>query len=746
MPDFGTTSAYSTTTSLTSGSGSIDFNVMAGTSGGLSGATVTDNTSGKTCVTAGPGETLGKCTISDLSSGSHTFRVIRDGYDLLDVTANIQSGRTVSQAVSLSTGTGDVHLTAINAQNGTTALSGVTFSTSGKTDCITNPCTFSALPLSLKNFVAKKNGYEDAYITVDVTTGITSLKVAMIPSNTNTLNVTVLDSISRSAIQGVAVTRDNATVCNNEQDNVTNALGACTGTNQNAGSVRLNASKVGYETTTATASIISRDSDVIILMRPTSILLSVYDSAGASLSGVTVSYGTNWSNSCTEAPTGTFTCPNLTTAATPLKISKDSNYVSQYISAYLGTGPLSIVLNRVASPGTLTVNVVDQNNNAVSGTTIKIDDVECTQVSNICTKTGLAAGQYLIQASKDGENGYMTISMTAEATTKVIIVVRTLPTAATTSFSLYDSSDQPVPVATVTPSSGSCATTDTSGTYNCSGLLLIPTAFRIDAEGFDSIFVNTTPTTASNGSVKVILSRKVATVNTLNVTVVDATSPTTFLAGAIVNQCVSTSNSNGTTDANGMCTKSDIAVGPLPVEVSKTDYEPAYTTVTISSTGQTSLKVALRPTNAKIYFNIFDSRTGQPLEATVTGVSVDPYVCASGACSISPSAKGVLSISVANIAGGYLTANATVGYLGYPVVLNLYLTPISTLTVTFPEFSPSVTVTVSGSTTYTCTGLSASSTSCIISNLPYGYYTLTSNSGKAGSVSVYQPNSSVDLS
>jgi hypothetical protein len=54
-----------------------------------------------------------------------------------------------------------------------------------------------------------------------------------------------------------------------------------------------------------------------------------------------------------------------------------------------------------------------------------------------------------------------------------------------------------------------------------------------------------------------------------------------------------------------------------------------------------------------------------------------------------------------------------------------------------------VTVTLTG-TTYTCSG----ETSCTISDLPYGFYSITTsaNSGKSGTASVYSSSSSTTLS
>jgi hypothetical protein len=574
----------------------------------------------------------------------------------------------------------------------------------------------------------------------------------MIPSNTNTLNVTVLDSITRSPIQGVAVTRNGATICNNVQDNLTNALGVCTGTNQNAGSVTLSALKDGYEPTTATASIVSRDSDVIILMRPNFFMVNITDGSGNALSGATINYGANWINSCNENPIGTFKCAALTTSASPLKISKGN--LVEYISAYTGTGPLSVVLNQadtvLGAPGQLTVNVVDQNNVAVTDATININnDVACILDSGVCKKSELTVGQYLIQASKGGETGFMTVSMTAETQTKATIVVRTIASAANFTISVFDSSGtNGISGASVTTANGACTSPSSNHIFTCSGMSLIPTSFLIHKDGFSDAYVNGTPTTSLNGSVNVILNKNK---NGLTVKVVDATSTSTPLQNAVVSGCISDVNTEGKTDLDGNCTKSGVAIGTLPIQISLTNYETAFASVTISSTGDTSLTVALRPKNPKIYFNIFDSRTGKPIEATVTGVATDPYTCALGGCSVLPSAKGVLTFSVANVTSGYLSATATVAYIGYPVALNFYLTQVSTLTVNFTQTKTppdALTVSISGfsGAPFSCTATST----CSISNLPFGYYNVTATNADrtttlTGSISVNAVSTSVTL-
>jgi len=185
--------------------------------------------------------------------------------------------------------------------------------------------------------------------------------------------------------------------------------------------------------------------------------------------------------------------------------------------------------------------------------------------------------------------------------------------------------------------------------------------------------------------------------------------------------------------------------------LSLANYETAYASVTISSTGPTSLTVALRPTNVPIRFNIYDSRTGALVTADILGVAASSTSCAGGSCAITPSTKTDKSVTISST--GYRSATATVAYNGYPVTMNIYLIPVSTLTVNFPAvsvpptttggFTTTVTVTLTG-TTYTCSG----TTSCTISDLPYGFYNVTTsaNSGKSGTASVYSSSSSTTLS
>ena len=1087
----------STNLYLTSGSGNIEVSVGGnGTNSGLSGATVTDVTSGRSCVTAGSGPTIGVCTISDLSSGPHRFRVTHQRFEMIETAEIIiQGGRTVSTSVSLGATTGDVRLTALDAVDGT-VLTGITFdpSANGKANCLSNPCTFTALPLASTNFVVTKSGYEDAYVSIDVTGGpLTQLSVSMIPSSTNTLNIKVVNSITGEAVQGVSVTRDGPSVCQAEVGNITDTNGVCTGLNQTAGQFTLKATKTGFEDAYATASIISRkNSKVIISMRPTrtsftinvkdgsrsfvgvdsatitlpansgtcsavtgsageyecinvplraldikvtkstyldayfnvtptwsevnkngatviltssvatadltvtvvnsvdgspiaginvnqctaetdtngqcvrsslatgsyslvatspvsatqqyesgfstvtisstgassatismrpittsvsvtisdvngnlvsdatvtpssgscgstnasgvstctnmpttsvtftvaktgfstsyatitpslaknstnggrianvgriiltpttspgdlsvrlinaatgstitdnitvavpnqtscststgtctfanvalgqitvtasssgslyetnfanvsisplsgtsatialrpktdAITVNIFDTSGSALAGASVSFGTGWTSTCTG--TGPFTCSGLTSTSIPLRISK-AGYISQYISAYTGTGPVSVSLAAEASgPGTLTVTIVDQADTLVAAPVVTINGESCTVVSSICTKTGLAVGQYLVSASKAGENGFATVSMTAAAATSVKIVVRSVaaaPTAADFTLSVLNSSGTGITGAIITASSGTCTTTVASGSSTCSGLSLTPTSFKIEKTGFDTAFVNVTPTSSTGGQAQIVLIASAATSNTLNVHVVDVTTGLP-LSGVSVDQCTAA------TDANGDCSKTNIAVGPLAVALSLTNYETAYATVTISSTGPTSLTVALRPTNVPIRFNVYDSRTGALLAADILGVAASSTNCAGGSCAITPSTKTDKNATISLT--GYRSSTATVAYNGNPVTLNIYLIPVSTLTVNFPAvsipptttggFTTTVTVTLTG-TTYTCSG----ETSCTISDLPYGFYSITTsaNSGKSGTASVYSSSSSTTLS
>jgi hypothetical protein len=354
-----------------------------------------------------------------------------------------------------------------------------------------------------------------------------------------------------------------------------------------------------------------------------------------------------------------------------------------------------------------------------------------------------------VSASKSGENGFATVSMTAEASTSVKIVVRSVsaaPSAADFTLSVLNSSGSGITGATITASAGTCTSTTPAGSYACSGLSLVPTSFKIEKINYNTAYLNVTPTSSTGGHAQIILvttPATVATTNTLNVNVVDI-STGSALTGVTVNHCSLVTNSSGD------CSGTSLAVGPLSVVVSLANYETTYSTVSISSTGPTSLKVALRPVNAKISFNIFNSRTGALVTANVSIASATAETC-TGSCSLSVSGQGNKSVSIT--AAGYLTATATAAYLGSPVALNFYLVPVSTLTVTFaavtvpsttsPGFTTTVTVSLSG-TSYTCSG----TTSCTIGELPYGFYNITTsaNSGKSGTASVYSSSSSATLS
>ena len=1106
-----TNGTQASTLYLTSGTGNIDISVGGnGTNSGLSGATVTDVTSGRSCVTAGSGASVGVCTISDLNSGPHRFRITHQRFEMVE-TADviIQGGRTVSTSVSLGATTGDVRLTALNAVSGA-VLDGVTFdpSANGKSNCTSNPCTFTELPLAPTNFVVSKIGYEDAYVSVSVTSGpLTQLSVSMIPSNTNTLDITVYDSITRQIIQGVAVTRDGTTVCNAQTPNETDGTGICTGVNQAAGQFTLKATKSGYEDTYATASIISRkNTKVIISMRPTTtsfflyvkdgsrnfagvdgasilmppnsgtcsavdgiagkyqcinvplrsldikvtkspdyieayinvtptlsevaengatvvmtsttatdaltvtvvnsvdsspiaginvnecalvtdgfgkctktsmatgsyslvasspgsaaqqyesgystvtigssgsssatismrpittdisvtiidvnqnfvggatvtpssgtcglsntngvstctnmpttsvnftvtkdpdfstgyatltpslaksttigglipnigkiiltpktspkvlnvilknaangntitdsiivdvpgqtscttvsgactftnvdlgqitvtasnidskyetsyanvaispvsnttatialrpktdaITVNVFDTSGSALAGASVSFGTSWTSSCTG--TGPFTCSGLTSSSIPLRVSKDG-YIKQYISAYTGTGPVSVTLIADPAPGSLTLTVVDQANQSIANPIITVVNAAgtsqtCTvdaNSSNVYACPNLGVGQYLVSASKDGENGFGTVSMTSGSSTSVKIVVRSVsaaPTAAAFTLSVFDPSFGKISGATieVKPDGGSCSATSTSGDYLCTGLSLVPTSFRVSKDPtYDATYVNVTPTSSTGGFARVVLPATLASTNTLTVTVRDATT-SGLLSGVAVTNCSTETN------ASGVCSGTGLAVGPVSITATKDKYEPAYASVTISSTGVTSLTIAMRPTDSPFYFNIYDSRTGALVTADVLGVAATKTICTAGNCDITPSTKTNKNITIS--ADGYRSATATVAYNGYPVTLTIYLTPVANLTINFPAMTetPSttiasyntVTISISG-TSYSCTG----TTTCSILEVPYGTYnfvaTYSSGPTKTATATVIQSTQTVTIS
>ena len=593
------------------------------------------------------------------------------------------------------------------------------------------------MPTTSVTFTVTKNGYSTGYATMTPSlakNAINNGKIILTPnSSPGNLTIQLIN-----AATGTLIT-DSMSVAIPGKTSCTTTSGSCTFSSVSIGQITATATSGSniFEANYANVSIspLSGTSATIALRPKTdAITVNVFDTSGSALVGASVKFGSGWTSPCTG--TGPFTCSGLTSSSIPLRISK-TGYISQYISAYTGTGPISVTLVAEASgPGTLTVTVVDQTGALVTTPAVEINGGTCVVLLSVCTKTGLDPGQYLVSASKAGENGFATVSMTAETSTSVKIVVRSVSSAANFTLSVLNSSGTGVSGATVAASSGTCTSTITSGSSTCSGLSLIPTWFKIEKTGFDTAFVNVTPTSSTGGQARIVLIATAATSNTLNVNVVDVTTGLS-LSGVFVDQC--TAITNGTGD----CSKTNISVGPLSVVLSLTNYETAYAAVTISSTGPTSLKVAMRPNNAPISFNIFDSRSGLPITANVSIAAGTPVSCV-GNCSIS--VTGFESKAITITSSNYRNATATVAYLGLPVYLNFYLVPVSTLTVNYESASippTEVTVTLSG-TTYTCTG----ATSCTISDVPYGFYNVTTsaNSGETGTASVYSSSSSTTLS
>lgn len=706
----------------------------------------------------------GECTRSSLATGSYTLTATSpvtaaQQYESGFATVTVGPSGTASATISMRPITTSTEITVSDINGNLVVGATVTPSTGSCSDTDSDgESSCSNMPTTAVTFAVSKIGYSTGFATMTPSLSKSSTnigKVILTPTaSPGDLNVRLINAATGTLIV------DTMTVAVPGKTSCSTTSGTCVFSAVALGQITVTATSFSniFEESYANVSISPLGgTSATISLRPKtdSITVNVYNTAGSALSGAAVNYGSGWSSSCSG--TGPFTCSGLTTSSIPLRVS-NPGYISQYISAYTGTGPISVVLTAEATPpgapGALTVTVVDQTDAAVSGALVTVvnstgTDQSCTPVGNVCTKSGLAVGQYLVSASKSGENGFATVSMTAEASTSVKIVVRSVsaaPSAADFTLSVLDSSGSGITGATITASAGTCTSTTPAGSYACSGLSLVPTSFKIEKINYNTAYLNVTPTSSTGGHAQIILvttPATVATTNTLNVNVVDI-STGSALTGVTVNHCSLVTNSSGD------CSGTSLAVGPLSVVVSLANYETTYSTVSISSTGPTSLKVALRPVNAKISFNIFNSRTGALVTANVSIASATAETC-TGSCSLSVSGQGNKSISIT--AAGYLTATATAAYLGSPVALNFYLVPVSTLTVTFaavtvpsttsPGFTTTVTVSLSG-TSYTCSG----TTSCTIGELPYGFYNITTsaNSGKSGTASVYSSSSSATLS
>ncbi len=218
----------------------------------ITGATVSGAGTSKTT------NSSGYATFSGLSLSSYTFTASKSGYSSNTGSVSItetSTSKTITiylKADTVTTVTGEITVYVRDAVTGAvipeaTVTSGVNTGTTNSAGYV----KFTPLTLGSYTFAASKDGYytENGSVTITESTPADAITIYLTPiPTTGTINITVKDADTGSAISG-------ATVTGSGYSGTTDSSGKLTFSSIPFGSYTFNASKSGYNSGSATTSI-----------------------------------------------------------------------------------------------------------------------------------------------------------------------------------------------------------------------------------------------------------------------------------------------------------------------------------------------------------------------------------------------------------------------------------------------------------------------------------------------------------
>jgi len=215
----------------------------------ISGAQVSDGI--RTAVT----DAAGMYTIEDVPPGNYQAVASREGYETSSLTVNVISGTDVEANFSLSQVIvpGSITGSVIDAKDGSPiAGAAVTDDTRTVTTDASGKYTIADVPAASYEVTASKEGYQTAYLTVNVLSGSIavvdfSLTAVILPSS---ITGSVTDAEDGSPIVG-------ATVSDGTRMTTTDATGKYTIADVPPGTYQVTASKEDYVSVTLTATVVS---------------------------------------------------------------------------------------------------------------------------------------------------------------------------------------------------------------------------------------------------------------------------------------------------------------------------------------------------------------------------------------------------------------------------------------------------------------------------------------------------------
>jgi len=539
-------------------------------------------------------------TVSDTNGDGKLNDEVRSGIeatcDDIGVTG-IGSGRiNAAQAVGDSAPVlpGSISGQVIDAEDGS-AISGaaVTDGTGTTTTDATGQYTIADVPAGYYEVAASKEGYQSSSMTVNVLSGSSavanlSLTEAILPGS---ITGSVTDAEDGSPIAG-------ATVSDGTRTTTTDVAGEYTIASVPPGTCQVTASKSGYGSASAVATVVSggntlADFSLTEVILPDSITGSVTDAEnGSAIAGATVTDGTR---TTTTDALGKYTIANVPPWRVYQVTASKEGYESSSLWVIVISGRTTLAnlsLTELTLPGSITGSVTDaETGSPIVGATVT-DGTRTTTTDALgkYTIANVPSGTYQVTASKEGyQSSSMTVNVLSGSSAVADLSLTEVILPGSITGSVTDAEDG-LPIAGATVTDGTrTTTTDALGKYTIADVPAGTYEVTAGKEGYQSSSMTVNVLSGSSAVANLSLT-EVILPGSITGSVTDAEN-----GSPIVGATVSDGTRTTTTDATGKYTIADVPPGTYQVTAGKYGYGSSASTVTVVSGGTAVMDFSLNP-------------------------------------------------------------------------------------------------------------------------------------------------------
>ena len=688
--------------------GTVNVNVTDTNSNPIESAIVKLGNSSQTT------DATGKCTFTDVAYDTYDIIITHDKYTTYTSSITVDS-EIVDHYAQLTLKTGTVNVT-VKDKDTSTAIESASVELNGKTNSTDadGKCSFSNVTYGDYDIKVTHDNYNEYTSTITVDSETVDVPVELVPTEADvgTINVTVTDKTTGSAVENASVTIGTIT-------NPTDSTGKCSFTNMAYGDYTITIIHDNYEDYTANISLASESLDypVSLTLKTGTVNVTVTDTNNNPVEGATVAIE---DNSQTTDATGKCSLTNVAYGNRDLTVSHDDyEYYAHTIT--IDSESMDYPVELSLKTGTVNVTVTDNTTDTpVSNASVKIDSTTySTDAEGKCSFTGLTYGDHGIEITCTNYNTYTdTITVNSESMdypAKISPIIAT----GTVNVTVVNVNDIPVSSATVNIDTNP-QTTDADGKCSFSNITYGSHELTVTHDDYTTY---TETITVDSETVQCNVTLSLKPVGTINVTVTNKDTSV-----AVENASVTIEDTTYTTDTDGKCSFIAVPYGDHTITVTHNRYYDYTATITLDSESMDCpVQLSPGPATGTLNITVTDSTTETPIEGVTVTMFGGSYQTtdASGKCSFTKLMYGIYNLTFTH--DNYETYNNSVSMNNDIVEYPVQLTPktyTGTVNVTvvnvndIPVSSATVKIDSKPQTT-------DASGKCSFSNIVYGSHELT---------------------